>query len=566
MRNNRPKEMPSRPQVATLRSVLGDEESPPGWARFFVSPSLCSGLRLRMTAFCWGILLLVLLGVCAAGCQTSKRVVLRVDGQEHVIETSAATVRDVLREAGVSLGEWDRVEPGLWAEIPRSATITVIRVQERTKREPIPFTRQVVKDEALPEGRMRLLQAGRAGTTEFTYRVSLDGSEEIDRQLVAQRTITDARPEIVAVGSSSKLAAVPITGTMAYVANGNAWILRRSSAEKRPVTFSGDLDGRVFDLSENGQYLLFTRMAASPSVSSTQTLPPFNELWVLDTRILQEGPKPLGVTNVVYAEWAADGRSMAYSTAESVQGSPGWKARNDLWMMSFQGLTKTQILPPSSSGVYSWWGTEYAWNPDKKCFAYATADTIGTIDATTGLRSPLLQFPVFHTYGEWVWVPKVSWSPEGRYLACVAHNVAPGGKAEDSPLFDLWILDTQGDARTRLVERVGMWAAPTWSAPWRDKYDMSHVDIAYGVAQLSSYSQYSPYNLYVMDRDGSNKTQLLPPQGQSGLGNLDVAWAPSGRQLICVWQGDIYLVAPDSLRYWPLTSGIICEKLEWEGQ
>lgn len=494
-----------------------------------------------------------------------RKVTLRADGQEVVFETLAKTVQEVLQERALSLGERDLVEPSAWTELNRDTTITVVRVREVIQREAIPFARQVVKDEALTEGKTRLLQSGRVGTLELTYRISSDGIQELSRQLASRRVITEARSEIIAVGSgTTSLAAVPISGTLAYIANGNAWIMRNSSADRRPVTFSGDLDGRVFDLSTNGQYLLFSRSVDVTSI--TGTIAPFNDLWTLDTRILQEGPKPLGVNNALYAEWSADGRSIAYSTADSVSLSPGWRAHNDLWVMSFSGITRTRILPPSSSGLYSWWGMRFAWSQDSKSFAYATADTVGVLDVQTGKATPLVQFPVFHTQAEWVWTPHISWSPEGRYLACVVHNLGRTNRAEDSLFFDLWILDTRGGVIGRLVERVGMWADPAWSALWTDREGESHAEIAYGLAQIADYSQNSPYSLYVMDRDGSNKTRLLPPSGQAGLASVDLAWSPYGRQLVCAWQGSLYLVSPDSGKYQQLTSGTSSENVRWKGQ
>ena len=297
--------------------------------------------RLDRILLSWGIMLPILC-LCLVGCEAQKRIVLQADGQERILETSAATVRDALREAEITLGAWDRVEPSLWMELPRSAIIRVIRVREQSERQTLPFGRQIVRDEALPEGKTRLLQSGQTGTLEITYRVSLDGPQEIDRQLVAQQVITEARSEIIAVGATNDLPAVPLSGTVAYLANGNAWIIRRSSSDRRPVTFSGDLDGRVLDLSANGQFLLFTRQPA-PATAISTTL---NSLWVLDTRILQEGPQPLGVSNVLYAEWSHDGTRIAYSTGEGAQGSPGWKAHNDLWTMSFPGADQKAAPGP----------------------------------------------------------------------------------------------------------------------------------------------------------------------------------------------------------------------------
>ena len=524
-------------------------------------------MRDTKRTLCQWIPILCALALLLVACQPAKRVVLHVDGQDQILDTSATTVRELVAEQQLILGEWDRIEPGLWAELGRNTTVTIIRSREESSREILPFTREVIRDEAIPEGKTQLLQAGRTGVMELVYRISFDGESELDRQIISRRVITDARSEIVAVGISGGRAATPITGTIAYLANGNAWIMRGNTAEKRPLTYSGDLDGRVFDMSADGQDLLFTRHLAQPETDSSQLTPPFNELWMLDTRILQEEPAALGITNVIYAEWSSKGSSIAYSTADSTQGAPGWRARNDLWIRSVDGMTETLLLPASGGGVYGWWGTRFAWGPDGRWFAYATPGAIGLIDGASGNQTPLLQFPELRTYSEWVWVPPLSWSPEGRFLATVAHDLSPGAAvAEDSAAFDLWILDTVGGISVPLIERVGMWSGPKWSGEWMDAYGQVHVDIAFGVSQVEALSQYGHYDLFVMDRDGSNRTKLLPSEGEIGLQVLEFAWAPGERKFACIWQGELYLVGIDGGELVPLTRGVQCDRVDWAGQ
>jgi hypothetical protein len=54
---------------------------------------------------------------------------------------------------------------------------------------------------------------------------------------------------------------------------------------------------------------------------------------------------------------------------------------------------------------------------------------------------------------------------------------------------------------------------------------------AYQVAYLQAISpeqsETSRYHLEVMDRDGSNRVQLFPPEGAQGLDPQRVAWSPS---------------------------------------
>ncbi|RLC79296.1 MAG: hypothetical protein DRI61_08205, partial [Chloroflexi bacterium] len=42
---------------------------------------------------------------------------MEVDGKIYALSTTASTVREVLAQAGVELGPYDRVEPDLWEEV-----------------------------------------------------------------------------------------------------------------------------------------------------------------------------------------------------------------------------------------------------------------------------------------------------------------------------------------------------------------------------------------------------------------------------------------------------------------
>jgi Tol biopolymer transport system component len=115
------------------------------------------------------------------------------------------------------------------------------------------------------------------------------------------------------------------------------------------------------------------------------------------------------------------------------------------------------------------------------------------------------------------------------------HGPAPtGGEPEDSPVFDVWVLAANGTITAELVSEAGMWAAPTY-APEGDL-------IAFGHARSPYVSATSGYDLCVMDRDGSDRHTLFPPEGEIGLDYPAIAWGPGGDRLIVVYQGNLYLL------------------------
>lgn len=488
-----------------------------------------------MKRFC---VLAVLVGVLLgpAACQNGARqVTIEVDNTRRQVTTEGATVRDALTAAGVELGPLDRVRPDVYMETTPGMLIVVTRVGERfeTEQVTVPFARKTVVNEALPAGETRLVQLGTNGEDEITYRVVLENGVAVERTEVNRVPLRVPVDEIMAVGAQTNLQSVPISGTVAYLASGNAWVMRDNSSARRPLTTEGDLDGRVFDLSPDGRQLLYTRRLEGDIET------PINQLWLVNTTIVGERPISLPVRGVLYGEWSPDGSRIAYSTAERTTSPPGWRANNDLWIGEPNAAVITQataVISANTTGTYAWWGTTFSWSPDGTAFAYARADQVGVVDVLSGTVTVLADFAVYNTYSEWVWTPGLSWSPDANFLAAVLHEPpADNTNAQDSPVFDLWMLAGDGSFKVRLAADAGMWSAPVWGA----------AGIIYGQAVDALHSLDSRYALILRDHDGSNPRRVFPVAGEPGVvAPPEVAWAPDGATFIFVYNGNLYLSDP----------------------
>lgn len=504
----------------------------------------------------------LLVGLLAAGCNPvirpslgGRQVVVRADGQEIPHTTDGLTVREVLAEVGVTLGADDHVEPDLWVEVQEGMAIRVIRVQEETivERELLPYREQTIKSEALAVGETRLLQAGKNGQVEVTYRLQFEDGVEVSRSVLRRVVVEEPLNQITVVGVEGLVNSVDIQGTIAYLNGGNAWVMRSASGGRRPVTSEGHLDGRVFALSPDGAYLLYSVPTNTVEFDGT-----FNDLYLLDVSLADEEPRPLPIRDVLWAGWAPCAREgigpgapctqIAYSTGVK-SGPPGWRANNDLWLATVldgegQAVAPQprRLLAPQTSSVYGWWGSRYAWAPDGLKIAYARPDQVGWIDVRTGRAFPLASFPAQAPWGsaqgDQVWVPTPTWSPDSRFVAVTIHGEEPGRPAEESRIFEVWALDLEGIVRARLTRPVGMWSAPRWS-PAVD----GESQIAYAEADTPFNSYESRYVLQVMDRDGSNKRRLYPGKDQAGMAHPVVYdWSPDGARLVVLYLGDLYLV------------------------
>jgi dipeptidyl aminopeptidase/acylaminoacyl peptidase len=431
-----------------------------------------------------------------------------------------------------------------------------------------------VRNEAIPSGERRLAQKGEPGRVRITYRIFYVDDVEVERTEVRRTVLEEPVDEIVVVGAQEDFSSVPITGTVAYLSNGNAWIMRETSNGRRPLTSSGDLDGRVFDLSPDGRYLIFTRSGG------TEPDAPLNSLWVVTTTVLGESPVPLGLEDLLYGEWAPDGQRLAYSTAEHTGGRPGWKALNDLGLASFRtqegliqiqpateaqplGLDVETVRLPSTEGALSWWGANYAWSPDGKYIAYARPDQIGVVDVALKLPIRLIEFPEYNTYSDWVWTSSLSWAPDSRFIVCTVHKpIGQGIADEDSPTFDIEVIAVDRSVHAGLVRNAGMWA----SARWSPVVDGSDSLIAYGLARSPHESERSRYDLFLMDRDGSNPRRLHPQPGETGLmAPPQIAWSPTGSQMLLLRGGNLFLLNVGSDLVRQLTGDGGASLPRWQG-
>ncbi len=528
----------------------------------------------RFFSFFFTVMIILLLS--SSGCQLSQptpqmlTITIIVDGKTQQLSLNpSSTVQDALTKANITLEKSDRVEPILSTVISSNGmTIKVIRVLEKfeIKEVTIPFERQVARNESMPLSETMLVQPGANGTQEITYRYLYDDGVEISKTIVKSVIVKEAVPEISMVGVLAPFAARPIPGRLVYLIAGNAWMMEKTTGTRRPLVSSGDLDGHIFCLSPDGGWLLFTRKPEKPSTDI------INSLWVVNTSLEGAQPIDLKAKNIInFAGWIPEqSQGVSYSTVEPRTTAPGWQANNDLQTLTFSssGQVKqgSEIISANSGGIYGWWGTTFAWSPDGKQLAYARPDSIGLVDIKKGGFQPLLELIPFQTHGDWAWVPGINWSPDGKILFTVTHVPDPGqGTDEESPLFDVSAILLSSDILINLVPQSGMFSFPMPSSG----ITQTGYQLAYLQAIFSDQSDTSRYRLMVMDRDGSNRTVIFPPEGSTGLDAHQVSWSPvdvdgSPGSIAVIYQGNLWLVDADGKTSNQITGDGLITNIDWK--
>ncbi len=501
---------------------------------------------------------------------------VEADGSQiRVTLPAGGTVDQVLELADLSLEGKDRVEPRGSTELIEDTRVQVIRVEEifETTEEVIPY--QVIRQptETLPTGQEQLLQAGKNGLKEVVFVRVLENGEEVAYREVNSVVVEEAVDEMVLVGVRSASSPIGIPGRLAYISNGNAWMMEGSTANRTLLTSTGDLDGRVFSLSPDGNWLLFSRSDEDEEI--------INTLWVVKADPQNQILIDLKVQNVIhFADWVPDDeQSVAFSTVEPRMSAPGWQANNDLVVRKFSesgwSVVSYEVLEPGYVGVYGWWGTEFRYSPEGEYVAYASPDQVGIIDVETGDMQPYIKMPPFRTTGDWAWMSGLGVGPLGNTIYAVDH-VPPEGQegtlaAEESQQFDLIAISKPTGVFQRILTDVGMFAYPLPSPMFAKPSGEASFEVAYLQAVFPEQSATSNYRVSIVDRDGSNPRVIFPPPDQAGMQPQRGwgAWAPEPIQdrikvpLAVLYEGNIWILDLETGESWQVTGDGRVQRLDW---
>lgn len=124
-------------------------------------------------------------------------------GKEQQVWSTSATVADFLRQQGIKLNEFDRVEPSLTETIAENGVVNVIRVEKVTDvvEEPVQFAVVTKKDEGLEKGTEKIITEGKQGLVTNQYEVLLENGKEVSRKLLGVQKIAEKQDKVVAVGT-----------------------------------------------------------------------------------------------------------------------------------------------------------------------------------------------------------------------------------------------------------------------------------------------------------------------------------------------------------------------------
>jgi resuscitation-promoting factor RpfB len=532
--------------------------------------------------------------------QALIQVIITADGQSFTLQMPAgSTVQQTLDKAKLSLNALDRTEPAVYTVLGDKSQVRLVRVTEEFDVEQvvIPYAQQTLRNESLPVEKEVLIQKGKEGLQEVTYRRLYEDGVQISKEPIPVKSVVvqEPVPEIRMIGVQTPFAPAPIPGKIYYLRDGNLWVLEGNTANRKAVLTLGDLDGRILTISEDGSYVLFTR--------HSQEKDQINQLWAAQIGPesgsqaavkptlapgefpTEQEPVDLKARNVIHFAdfFPGSNNKVVFSTVEPREAAPGWQANNDLNELTFSDngwTTKwTEVLEANSGGVYGWWGMNFLWTPEGRSLAYARPDGIGIVDYKTGSMTNTLNIVPLQTHSDWAWIPGLTWGPDGNSQYTVDHVAQQGAtNPEESTAFDLTAVLFGGGPILHLVSQTGMFAYPLASPLQNTAEAGLDYQLAFLQAIFPDQSETSRYRVTVMDRDGSNRRAIFPPEEAPGMEPQQHwgVWSPApvparegsttggpGYVLAVIYQGNMWLVNVDNGDAVQVTGDGLTTRLIW---
>lgn len=128
---------------------------------------------------------------------------ITVADETKEVLTSGGTVQDVLNNAGVEVGEDDKVSPKLDQNIndDTAITVTIVEKTEVTEEETVEFETTTKNDSSLEKGKTKTDTEGVNGTANVSYEIVTENGEEVEKTEISREVTKEPTNEVILRGT-----------------------------------------------------------------------------------------------------------------------------------------------------------------------------------------------------------------------------------------------------------------------------------------------------------------------------------------------------------------------------
>ena len=133
----------------------------------------------------------------------SQPLVIETDNEVVYTRATGITIGEALAQAGVVLTGMDYAIPEVGAPIPSDGRIRVVRVQEiiLSEMEPIPFSTVYQPADYLELDTLEVISSGSYGVVEKRIRLRIEDGVEVERSVDEAVTVVEPKPRVVGYGT-----------------------------------------------------------------------------------------------------------------------------------------------------------------------------------------------------------------------------------------------------------------------------------------------------------------------------------------------------------------------------
>jgi len=140
-----------------------------------------------------------------------------VDGvNKRQVWSTSTTVANFLKQQGIQLNEFDRVENNLENVITPESKITVVRVEKviDVVEDSLDFAIEKKQDASLQKGKQKVVTAGQKGLMTKTYEIVKENGQVVGKNLQSKNVVKEPQTQVVAVGTKAVVATVASASTV----------------------------------------------------------------------------------------------------------------------------------------------------------------------------------------------------------------------------------------------------------------------------------------------------------------------------------------------------------------